>query len=240
MDANRTSEGCKTGASHCRCGTYSMPDDRGFTLIELLVVVAIIAVLAALLQPAIRTGLNRGRAAGCLNNLRQCMTALKQCAMDQDRVYLYGYADGNARSWASEIVDSYLNRATNLVLCPYYAPFRFHPSFRWLTTYGIREDPPPAYVTALPDNTFWLNPDAVEQPSEFLLIADTTSRGRNGIRARQYKSFNVGIPGEVHARHGGSANGAFWDGHAETMGRARLESLGIEALYADDQAPGYF
>ncbi|MCS6771640.1 MAG: prepilin-type N-terminal cleavage/methylation domain-containing protein [Kiritimatiellae bacterium] len=213
---------------------------RGFTLIELLVVVAILAVLAALLQPAVRNGLNRGRAAGCLNNIRQSMSGLQRSAFDRDLIYLFGYADGRDRSWASEIVNGYLNGATNVVLCPYYAPRRFDPSFRWLTTFGIREDPPASYVRPGPDNTFWLRPDAVERPSDFLILADTTSRGRNGIRARQYKGFNVAVPGEVHARHGGAANGGFLDGHAETMPRPRIEALGIEALYDEDQTPGYF
>ncbi len=222
-----------------RMSTFSRAP-AGFTLIELLVVVAIIAMLAALLQPTIRDGLNRGRATACLNNIRQCITAVKQSSFDRDLVYLYGYADGVDTSWASVIVDSYLNRNTNVVLCPFYAPRRFDSNFRWLTTYGIREDPPEAYLYAPPDNTFWLRPDAVERPSDFLLIADTTSRGRGGLRARQYKGFNVSMEGEVHARHGGAANGGFWDGHAETMSRARLESLGIEALYDEDQSPGYF
>ncbi len=55
---------------------------RGFTLIEVLVVVAIIALLAAVLMPALSTAREQGRRAACLSNLHQIGTACAAYSTD--------------------------------------------------------------------------------------------------------------------------------------------------------------
>lgn len=69
---------------------------RGFTLIELLVVIAIIAILAALLFPAISSALNSAKTATCKSNLRQLFAAASSYSVDNGGNMVMPFTGGGA------------------------------------------------------------------------------------------------------------------------------------------------
>ncbi len=114
---------------------------NGFTLIEMLVVISIIAILIALLQPALLRARRLAVQIECLSKQRQLMQATLRYAADYDDVPPYrpaiGAAEGitlnlinggyephamhslyNRTTGRSEFIDSYVVHRTALMFCP--------------------------------------------------------------------------------------------------------------------------
>src|SRR6266550_1349016 len=75
---------------------------HGFTLIELLVVIAIIAILAAMLLPALAKAKEKGKRVQCINNLKQFLLTTHMYVLDfNDTLPYTGWSSGtyNVANW---------------------------------------------------------------------------------------------------------------------------------------------
>jgi prepilin-type N-terminal cleavage/methylation domain-containing protein/prepilin-type processing-associated H-X9-DG protein len=113
---------------HCDCPKAG-PGIRGFTLIELLVVIAIIAILAAILLPALARAKSKAQSITCVSNLHQLDVAWIMYADDYNGMLVPNWIR-DARAWIDGTKGdvSTPTGATNLIAIREGLLFKYNPN----------------------------------------------------------------------------------------------------------------